>query len=54
MIDRIIESFTKPKMEITCFDELIQSATIIVFLFLVVVIYLVVKDFLVNRKDKRK
>lgn len=46
MIDRIVETFTKPKMEITAIDELIQGATIIFLLVLAIIIYLVVEEFI--------
>ena len=54
MIDRIIESFTKPKMEITALDEFIQSATLLVAVVLAIIIYIVFKDFIENRRSKRK
>lgn len=45
MIDKIIEAFTKPKMEITMVDELIQTGVIVIFVAIIVVIYLLIKTF---------
>ena len=45
MIDRIIEAFTKPKMEITMVDELIQAGAIIIFVAIIIVICLLIKTF---------
>lgn len=42
MIHRIIEAFTRPHYQITAIDELIQSATILAVIFVVVVIIAVV------------
>ena len=45
MIDKIIEAFTKPKMEITMVDELIQTGTIVIFVAIVLLIYFLIKTF---------
>ena len=45
MIDRIVEVFTKPKMEITMIDELIQAGVILTFVAIIVLIYLLIKTF---------
>lgn len=50
MIDRIIEAFTKPKIQVTAVDELIQSITVIVIFLLISVAYIIVSDCLKNRK----
>lgn len=45
MIDRVVETFTKPKMEITMIDELIQTGAIVIFVAIVLLIYLLIKTF---------
>ena len=56
MINRIIEAFTKPKMEITAVDELIQDLTIlgviIIILFIIGIIYIIKET--VEDEKKRK
>lgn len=49
MIDRIIESFTKPKMEITAIDEFIQCMTIVGLMVLVYFIYIIISYFIEKR-----
>lgn len=49
MINRIIEVFTKPRMEITAIDQVIQSLTLIALGVLIVVIYLVIETFIKNK-----
>lgn len=49
MINRIIETFTKPRMEITAIDQFIQSLTLIALGVLIVVIYLVIETFIKNK-----
>lgn len=49
MIDRIIESFTKPKMEITAIDEFIQSISIIGFVFLIIIVLILISVFMEDR-----
>lgn len=50
MIDRVIEAFTKPKMQITAVDEFIQNTTVIVIFLLIAVVYIIYKDYLENRR----
>lgn len=56
MINRIIEAFTKPKMEITPVDELIQGITtlgvIIIILFIAAIIFLIKET--IEDEKKRK
>ena len=49
MINKIIEAFTKPRMEITAIDQVIQSLTLIALGVLIVVIYLVIETFIKNK-----
>lgn len=56
MINRIIEAFTKPKMEITAVDELIQGITtfgvIIIILFIIGIIY-IIKETIEDEKKRK-
>lgn len=56
MISRIIEAFTKPKMEITAVDELIHDLTIlgiiIIILFIIAIIFLIKET--IEDEKKRK
>lgn len=54
MVDRIIEAFTKPKLEITAVDEFIQCSTIIIAIVLIFVICSLVKIFIKNKKSTLK
>lgn len=45
MIDRIVDVFTKPKMEITVLDELIQCLVVLGIAGLIILIYLLIKTF---------
>lgn len=49
MINKIIEAFTKPRMEITGIDQFIQSLTLIALGVLIVVVYLVIETFIKNK-----
>lgn len=49
MFDKIIEVFTKPKIELTFVDELIQATCMFVIIILIVGIYAMVK----NKKNRR-
>lgn len=57
MIDRIVESFTKPQIEITAVDEMIQTFVVlgvaIIILFAVGLIMLI-KEFIEDERKKRK
>lgn len=57
MIDRIVESFTKPQLEITAIDSLIQGVIISIAIILIVLIVSfvsVVKDEIKDKKIRRK
>ena len=57
MIDRIVESFTKPQLEITAIDSLIQGVIISIAVILIVLIVSfvsVVKDEIKDKKIRRK
>ena len=57
MINRIIEAFTKPQIEITAVDEMIQTfvvlGVVIIILFAVGLIMLI-KEFIEDARRKRK
>ena len=57
MIDRIIEAFTKPQIEITAVDEMIQTfvtlGVVFIILFAVGLIMLI-KEFIEDERKKRK
>ena len=57
MINRIIEAFTKPQIEITAVDEMIQTFVVlgvaIIILFAVGLIMLI-KEFIEDERKKRK
>lgn len=53
MINRVIEAFTKPKMQITAVDEFIQSITEIVIILIILAIYVLVSDYLEKRRNKK-
>lgn len=57
MINRIIEAFTKPQIEVTVVDEMIQTfvvlGVVIIILFAVGLIILI-KEFIEDERKKRK
>ena len=54
MINRIIEAFTKPKLEITALDEFIQTTTVLIVAIIILIGYIIIKNFIYSRKDKKK
>lgn len=53
MINRIIEAFTKPKIQVTAIDEFIQSITVIVIILIILAIYVIVSDYLEKRRNNK-
>lgn len=53
MINRVIEAFTKPKIQVTAIDEFIQSITGIVIILIILAIYVIVSDHLEKRRNKK-
>ena len=49
MVDRIVEAFTKPKMQLTAIDEFIQFITTIGFVFLIIVVLILISGFMEDR-----
>lgn len=56
MIDRIVESFTKPSMELTAIDKLIQTSTIVgvvIIVLLIIGVITLIKE-TIEEERKRK